>query len=137
MLRRATKARPHAPHCLITPAIIQGQTRPRHCSNQTIFQANCWRLWLAYAPAPPRVRKLAAARLFAAVEARTSILHDLRPTRYKVVPYLIELASRSAQWVREPEDFQASMEAPSLQVLSLLRHRADVYLVASLQRARG
>ncbi|HYQ04412.1 MAG TPA: PcfJ domain-containing protein [Polyangiaceae bacterium] len=122
MSRRATKPRPRAPHCLITPAIIQGQFRPRSASNSTIFEANCQRLWLAYAQARPRLRKLTAARLFAAVEANSSILHDLRPTRHKVVPYLIELAARSALWIREPEDFVPTDETPALQVVSLLRH---------------
>ena len=144
MSRRNTKLRPRAPHGLITPAIIQGRNRHEHCAKPTVFEANCRRLWLAYggAGARARMRKLAAARLFAAVEAGTSILHDLRPTRYQVVPYLIELAARSAQWLREPEDFQPSSEHAGLQLLALLRHLfarypAPAWLEAALMPRRG
>jgi hypothetical protein len=144
MSRRATKPRPRAPHCLITPAIIQGRNNPGHRAEPTIFEANCRRVWLAYggAGARARVRKLVAARLFATVEGRTSILHELRPARYQIVPYLIELAARSPRWLREPEDFQPCLEHPSLQLLALLRHLfgrypAPAWLEAALTPRRG
>lgn len=142
MSRRATKPRPQAPHCLITPAIIQGRNSPQYRAAPTIFEANCRQLALAYAGARPGTRKLAAARLFAAVEAGSSILHELRPTRYKVVPYLIELAARSAHWIREPEDFRPSAEHPILQVLTLMRHlfarySAPAWLEQALVPRRG
>jgi len=144
MSRRATNPRPHAPHCLITPAIIQGRSRPGHRAKPSIFEANCQRLWLAYggAGARARMRKLVVARVFAVVEERTSILHDLRPTRYQVVPYLIELATRHARWLREPEDFHPSLEHAGLQLLALLRHLfarypVPAWLEAALMPRRG
>jgi hypothetical protein len=142
MSRRATIPRPVGPHCLITPGLIQGSSRLAHHPKPTIFQANCQRLSLAYAGGQPRARKLAAQRLFAAVEASSSILHDLRPTRYKVVPYLIELAAHSAHWLREPEEFRPSSEHSSLQVLALVRHLfarypAPAWLEAALLPRRG
>jgi hypothetical protein len=61
------------------------------------------------------------------VERHSSILQTLRPGRYKIVPYLIDLATHSARWVRAPEDFRPTSELGPEQVVELVRHLLERY----------
>jgi hypothetical protein len=74
-----------------------------------------------------RPKTLPAARLFASVERHSSILQTLRPGRYKIVPYLIDLATHGARWVRAPEDFRPTSEHGAEQVVELVRHLLERY----------
>lgn len=96
MSRRASKQQ----SIPVTPAIIQGRFRSFHYPGPAVFAANCRELSGAYRHSRGGPRLLAAVRLFGVVERHTRILHQLRDTRYKVVPYLIDLAGRSAAWLR-------------------------------------
>jgi hypothetical protein len=111
----------------VTPAIIQGLWPGPHFRRTSIFSDNCRLLALAYPKARARPKTLPAARLFAAVERHSSILQTLRPGRYKIVPYLIDLATHSARWVRAPEDFRPTSELGPEQVVELVRHLLERY----------
>jgi hypothetical protein len=130
MSRRASKQQP-----LVTPAIIQGRFKRSEQPGPPIFAANCRELSRAYRLSRGRPRLLAAARLFGAVERYSHILHQLRPERYKVVPYLIDLAGRSAAWLRAPEDFRPRTTHGRDQLAELVRYLFESYRVPSWLRA--
>lgn len=131
MSRRASKR--HLPP--ITSAIIQGRFPHSHYPGPALFAANCRELARAYALSRGRARLLPAARLFGAVERHSRILHQLRHARYKVVPYLIDVAGRSAHWLREPEDFRPRTSHGRDQLAELVRHLFESYRVPGWLRA--
>jgi hypothetical protein len=125
MSRRASKQQ----SILVTPAIIQGRFSSSHYPGSAVFAANCRELSRAYRLSRGRPRLLAAVRLFGAVERHTRVLHQLRHERYKVVPYLIDLAGRSAAWLRAPEDFRPRTTHGRDQVAELVRYLFESYRV--------
>jgi hypothetical protein len=142
MSRRATNSSWRKASETITPAIIQGRSAELCIPRTTVFSDNCRQLALAFPKARARPKTLPAVRLFDAVERHSSILQSLRSTRYKIVPYLIDVAARSARWVRAPDDFRPTAEHAADQVLELVRHLferypAPAWLQAWLEPRRG
>lgn len=138
MSRRALK-----PFCLpITPAIIEGRLGHARYPGSAIFAANCREISRAFALCRGGAKVQAAVRLFAAVEQQTRILHQLRHSQYKVVSYLVDLAQRSAAWLRAPEDFRPRTTHGRDQIGELVRYlfesyRVPAWLRAALEPQRG
>jgi len=119
----------------VTAAIIQGRLRPSRHAESGTFAANCRELSRAFRHCRGGARVQAAVRLFAAVEQHSRILQQLQPARYKVVPYLIDLAERSAEWLRAPEDFRPRTTHGRDQIAELVAHLFESYRVPSWLRA--
>lgn len=135
MSRRASKQQAFSFSSLVTPAIIQGRRSFARDPGSTTFTANCRELSRAYHLSRGGPKLLPAARLFGAVERYTRILHQLRHARYKVVPYLIDLAGRSSAWLKEPEDFRPRTTHGRDQLPELVRYLFEAYRVPSWLRA--
>lgn len=120
---------------LVTPAIIQGRFRSSKYPGTPVFADNCRELAHAYRLSKGGPKLLPVARLFGAVERYTRILHQLRHARYKVVPYLIDMASRSAAWLRAPEDFRPRTTHGRDQLPELIRYLFESYRVPAWMRA--
>lgn len=135
MSRRASKQQSFDFPSLVTPAIIQGRFPHARYPGKAIFVGNCRELARAYRLSRGRPKLLAAARLFGAVERYSHILHQLRHERYKVVPYLIDLAGRSAVWLRAPEDFRPRTTHGRDQLAELIRYLFESYRVPAWLRA--
>jgi len=136
MSRRASLPQSIELSSLVTPRIIQGRGYLARNLGSAIFAANCEQIARAYRLTRGGPKLLAAARLFGAVESQSRILHQLRHDRYKVVPYLIDLASRSAEWLRAPEDFRPRATHGRDQIVELTHHLFAAYRVpAWLERA--
>lgn len=119
----------------VTPAIIQGRFRSSKYPGTAIFAENCRELARAYRLAKARPKLEPVARLFGAVERYTRILHQLRHARYKVVPYLIDMAARSASWLRAPEEFRPRTTHGKDQLPELISHLFEQYRVPRWLRA--
>lgn len=142
MSRRFFEQQPCDLSSLVTSAIIQGQFRSSKYPGTAIFADNCRELARAYRLSRGRAKLLPAARLFGAVERYTRILQQLRHERYKVVPYLIDMAGRSAAWLRAPEDFRPRTTHGRDQLPELIRflfesYRVPAWLRAALAPRRG
>src|SRR5262245_15887431 len=107
---------------LVTPAIVLGRSSRARYPGTAVFAANCRELARAYRLSRGGPKLEAAARLFGAVERYSRILHQLRHARYKVVPYLIDLAARSASWLRAPEEFRPRTTHGRDQIAELVRY---------------
>jgi PcfJ-like protein len=135
MSRRASEQQSVRRPLFITFAIVQGNFARADYPGPPIFAANCRQLSRAYAQSRERVRLLPAARLFDVVERRSRILHDLPRARYKVVPYLIDLAARSGAWQRQPEAFSPRSRHGREQLAELVQHLFEFYRVPAWLRA--
>jgi hypothetical protein len=120
---------------LVTPAIIQGRFRSSKYPGTAIFADNCRELAHAYRLSRGGPKLQPAARLFGAVERYTHILNQLRHARYKVVPYLIDMAQRSDEWLRAPEDFRPRTTHGRDQLPELIRYLFESYRVPAWMRA--
>jgi len=119
----------------ITTAIITGRFRHARYPGPAIFAANCREISRAFSLCRGGPNVQASVRLFAEVEQQTRILHQLRHSQCKVVSYLVDLAQRSALWVRAPEEFRPRTTHGKDQIGELVRYLFEAYRVPSWLRA--
>ena len=114
-------------HGLVTPHIVQGSGADAQFYGRDVFARNCHELARAFRSSRYRARKQPVADLFAAVESRTTILHELPARRHRVVPLLVQIGSMHPLWKRALADWQPKCTAAINQLVGLVRYLFQLY----------
>lgn len=114
----------------VTPVILAGRAwTARRIANNCLRQ-HCHAIARSFRRADLKVLKPFCARIFAVVETRSRILHEIHPNEFAVVAAIARLGAYAGCWLREPEDWRPRREDDArAQWAHLLRHLLARYEV--------
>jgi len=127
MARKRYIPRPVRRHEPVTPQIIQGGWTDSGYPGTPEFASNCAQLARAFRRGRHRKRKQPIAELFRVVETRSRILSSTPECRCKVVPLLVQAASKHEQWARNLASWQPKTHDACHQVRELVTHLFEKY----------